>query len=367
MSKLLPTECFKLNHIDQLRGIAILLVVLIHTYQSQIVHQGILVPIINFGVIGVQLFFMLSAYTLCMSMSSKQEKSSLVKFYIRRYFRIAPLYYVGIIIYFLVSMFPQINGRGPLSYSDNYTFFNVACNFLFIHGLIPSANNNIVPGGWSIGTEMIFYLIFPFIFAMYQNLKTIRSLLIIPILLFLFTTIISYLNAYLIGLKYYEDIFYYYNIINQLPVFIVGISFFHLEKAGWIKSSTIVALIGFLLTFFLSFVLFLKLKHNLNLAIFIASISFCFLFVFLKNMNLQLKFLVRVGQLSFSIYIFHFLIAYPLISKIVREFPAGTNTTFLFGLSVIITLGLSLIIATLSEKIIEKPGVSIGKRLNKLI
>lgn len=54
----------KLKHIDALRGIAVLLVILVHTSQSI---PGISLPLRYFskyGQMGVQLFFIISAYTL---------------------------------------------------------------------------------------------------------------------------------------------------------------------------------------------------------------------------------------------------------------------------------------------------------------
>jgi peptidoglycan/LPS O-acetylase OafA/YrhL len=58
----------KYPHIDSARGIAILMVILIHTAQS--VHQAVLdfkfIPHIihEYGQMGVQLFFVVSAFTL---------------------------------------------------------------------------------------------------------------------------------------------------------------------------------------------------------------------------------------------------------------------------------------------------------------
>ncbi|HEY9657997.1 MAG TPA: acyltransferase family protein [Allocoleopsis sp.] len=82
----------KLQSIDSLRGIAILLVILVHTSKSV---EGLSFPISaisNYGQMGVQLFFIVSAYTLCLSMERRrEERLKEVNFFIRRFFRIAPL------------------------------------------------------------------------------------------------------------------------------------------------------------------------------------------------------------------------------------------------------------------------------------
>ena len=63
-------------------------------------------------------------------------------FYIRRYFRIAPLYYLGIVAYAALYISA---GKG-----SSYTAGNILANVFFVHGVIPSANNSIVPGGFEV-------------------------------------------------------------------------------------------------------------------------------------------------------------------------------------------------------------------------
>jgi peptidoglycan/LPS O-acetylase OafA/YrhL len=46
---------------------------------------------------------------------------------------------------------------------------DVVLSVLFLHALSPSAINNVVPGGWSIGVEMVFYLLAPLAFFLTQT------------------------------------------------------------------------------------------------------------------------------------------------------------------------------------------------------
>ena len=351
----------KLHHIDQLRGLAILLVILVHVYQSQIGIRGMFGLVLNFGIVGVQLFFLLSAYTLCLSMSFRKDNSTTSDFYIRRYFRIAPLYYAGILIYYMMSNIPALNLNGPLSNHENYTLINILSNLFFIHGMVPEANNTIVPGGWSIGTEMIFYLIFPALFLLYEKVKTIKFLLMIPLVALVLANVFILGVYYIKGDEAFTDLFYYFNIFNQLPVFAVGMTYFFLEKAGLIRLSKIKSAIFFLIFFLLSFVVMFKLKTNVSLGIFLVSIAFCFLFKLFKELKLDLPLLTRIGQLSFSIYIFHFLFAYPAVSVFVALLTPGVNALLLYIFSIIITVTLAMAVALLSEKFIEQPGIKLGK------
>ena len=93
----------QLAFINSIRGIAILMVVLVHTANNI---DGLSVfskYISSYGQMGVQLFFVASAYTLCLSAEYRsRENHKLKKYFIRRFFRISPIYYLGILIYFIV-------------------------------------------------------------------------------------------------------------------------------------------------------------------------------------------------------------------------------------------------------------------------
>jgi peptidoglycan/LPS O-acetylase OafA/YrhL len=183
------SELPKLNYIDSLRGVAILMVIIVHTSQSITGLNRYANLLLDYGKTGVQLFFILSAFTLCLSMTKRHDGN--LNFYIRRYFRIAPLYYIAIPMYFLLTHFIKWPYRNGVSLYSSFSYFNIICNFLFIHGLVPSANNTIVPGGWSIGAEMLFYLVFPLIFKIYSRVTDIRMYFIIPLFGLLISVVYS--------------------------------------------------------------------------------------------------------------------------------------------------------------------------------
>jgi peptidoglycan/LPS O-acetylase OafA/YrhL len=85
-------------------------------------------------------------------------------FFIRRFFRIAPLYYAAIVFYLVWRTV-----IGGFVVPPQYDVLGIASNMLFLHGFYPEANNSIVPGGWSTATEMTFYVCFPLLFAGMQN------------------------------------------------------------------------------------------------------------------------------------------------------------------------------------------------------
>lgn len=113
------------KYIDALRGIAILMVVAVHVSQSNSLKIDDLTrSILNNGSKGVQLFFIVSAFTLFMSFNNRYDKEStpILNYSIRRFFRIAPMYYLALIFYTNIILIfpPQKDG--------------IILNFLFLHG-----------------------------------------------------------------------------------------------------------------------------------------------------------------------------------------------------------------------------------------
>ena len=106
----------KLRYIDALRGIAILAVMMVHTsHHGANNYNDLFRSMFNEGARGVQLFYLASAFTLFLSYNYRKEKENHVagNFFIRRFFRIAPMYYIGIIYYIFQD------GLGPRYWLGN--------------------------------------------------------------------------------------------------------------------------------------------------------------------------------------------------------------------------------------------------------
>jgi peptidoglycan/LPS O-acetylase OafA/YrhL len=89
------------SYIDSLRGFAIIGVLIAHTgLYGNVAYPSLLRNLaeIDVGPRGVQLFYVVSAFTLCVSFSKRRniEKHPIRNFYVRRFFRIAPLFYLAI-------------------------------------------------------------------------------------------------------------------------------------------------------------------------------------------------------------------------------------------------------------------------------
>ena len=116
-------------YIDSLRGIAVASVIAVHI-SGVLKVPGPLGSALTFGAKDVQLFYIVSALTLMMSMTKRagSEPRPLLSFLLRRFFRIAPAFYLVLLVYCLLgwlsnSAFTGI--RAPLIPPDS------SCSFIY--------------------------------------------------------------------------------------------------------------------------------------------------------------------------------------------------------------------------------------------
>lgn len=351
-----------------MRGIAILMVILVHTSQTVPGISKLSAVISEYCQMGVQLFFVVSAFTLCHSWFGRSDENKKILYYaIRRFFRIAPIFYIGIVLYFFFSIFENYFKFKIITPDKQYTSFHLLANFLFIHGFVPSANNNIVPGGWSIGTEMAFYVIFPVLILLFTKIKKFTAHFSIMIL-FAIIAVIQIVIAllWISGICISLDTFLYYNLIVQLPVFILGMIYFFLNRNNaWPFKSTIVNASGLVLfTIIASCLWVVKQPYLFSIIPIVSGISFLFLIkLFEMNDILNVSFIGRLGIASYSMYLFHFIFAHKaarLISmKLVNIIGGDLSLIILFIMSV----SLTFLVAVISERYIESYFINTGKKI----
>jgi peptidoglycan/LPS O-acetylase OafA/YrhL len=150
-----------LPFVDGLRGLAVLMVVLSHTSQhlgSGGFHFALTRSLTEAGDRGVQLFFILSAFTLFSSslVRFKRDSHPTRNFYIRRMFRILPFWWV-IVAFWALYYHPH--------------FYQILPSILFVFGFLRfDGALEIVPGGWTLFVEETFYLLLPLLFSKINSL-----------------------------------------------------------------------------------------------------------------------------------------------------------------------------------------------------
>ena len=357
-----------LDWVDALRGLAILGVISVHVSLKFPDIPAVALTPFSFGQMGVQLFFMASAFTLSLSWEKTQARNksnSKLEFFLRRVFRIAPCYYFGIILYFLLSIAESFVRLHSLYPNPDYNVINILANIFFLHGFIPPSNNTIVPGGWSIGTEFTFYGLFPFIIDRYLKFSS-RNLafsLLLPSLAF-FSSFCVWTFFLLSNNERINNSFWYYNIITQIGCFLGGISLYSTMKMKSNPTFPRLATIIFVSSIALAICAFHYFQNQvLFLAVLpISTLAFASLAFLVRYGICNWSIIQYIGRLSFSIYIIHFSVIYFLGMALKMYFPLWRGNFFVFLICLLCVTSFSTLMASIIHRFIEINGINWGKK-----
>ncbi len=348
----------RLQFIDALRGVAILMVVAAHAAEvTQI--GGITGKVAHFGAYGVQLFFVISAFTIFISYEKSvvRECSPVRNFFIRRLCRIVPVYWAGIVLYTLIY------GAASRGWTPAPEPWHFVVHTLLLNNLFPTTQSSVVPGGWSIGCEVLFYLTVPLWF---RFVRTRRAAVLFCALAACSGWCLTFLGdqwinppANLVSPEILSA-FWYRTILAQLGCFAFGILLYQLLKGTSANLSPrywqIAGVAGLGAA--------LVVPSEWRVGHLCASGGFMGLAVALSaepSAVVVNRFLQWVGRISYSVYLFHFLVlavlaAYPL------PIPFGSRSLLFLCVFVLATVG-TLPIAALSHQVLEKPFITLGHRL----
>ncbi len=156
-------------------------------------------PAVN-GFIVITGFLMTYHYIINQERDSPSSSKTWTKFYIKRFFRLYPVYFIIILIaYFSFNFTNQqsINVHDIFFERDMQSFtyganknvglIDLISHLTFVHGLIPYINASILGPAWSLSTEVQFYILFPFIFLFCNTSKKLISLIFISVVLYILT------------------------------------------------------------------------------------------------------------------------------------------------------------------------------------
>lgn len=212
--------------VDTLRGIAILMVLVLHGIAMTIGmerHPRLFEAADRLGS-GVQLFFVLSGFVIIAAMDRAEEfgdgKSG---FLLRRAAKLMPLYLLFLhfnIAFFLwwSSVTPDPHFfRNGLSHAD-LNIWDYVSHLFLLQGFTPQKVNTYVDGSWSIVCEAYFYTLTPFI--VHRVTRTIVG----AVWALTASVVIAIVFAIVFG-KYLATLGYfgYYAFPAQLPCFMVGV------------------------------------------------------------------------------------------------------------------------------------------------
>jgi peptidoglycan/LPS O-acetylase OafA/YrhL len=350
------TEILHYDYLDALRGVAILMVLSVHFTMFLNLFDG---KRFAFGAYGVQLFYILSALTLFLSSSQRfvSEKKPVLNFYIRRFFRIAPLFYAAIVIYCLLWQFAKIEYRLP---AGQILLDNIVAHFLFIFGFSKYWINSIIGVEWSIFCEVCFYLSLPILFKYIKDKKSAITLAVLSALIAFVSSRLFYSSEKL--LHEWSSFF----ILQNYFYFALGIVLYFFVKEKKQYSQKLLRL-GWLVLFCLTGIM-LIIDRNFYTTILFSLFLALFIFLMQYGDNISNifnnKFTRFLGKISYSIYLLHFLILNIIAKLIINPNLKFFNQNPVFKiLAILSSFIIVLVVSTIFYNIIEKPGIKIGKIL----
>ncbi len=335
----------RIKELDGLRGIAIFAAVVYH-YANNLIDADAsqfnltLKSITHFFYTSIDMFFILSGFLLGgILLKNKNSPNYFKAFYMRRIFRIVPLYLLLLLLVFVIC---SLNiGKGTTWWYHPEIPFWVYFTFtqnLFMGAKDLIGNAWLIPT-WSLGVEEQFYLLVSFLIY-FSTKKTLIPLLLLgmiasPVFRYyapstyalstfpfcrfdaLFGGILMaviYLNTvYFNFFKTYKNWFYSLSLLMFAVSFLFTIGKWQIELY-WVNSwFSVIYMIVLLLVLTQSNTIFLRLA--------------------------QIRFFIKLGLYSFSIYLFHEIILGLLFFSIFKKTPQihSLNDIFLVAICALLT------------------------------
>lgn len=365
-----------LSNLNAIRAIAALIVIVSHIEKKMSFFDlPVNAGLSKLGPVGVTLFFALSGFLityLLLIEKEKFQKINIKDFYIRRFLRIWPLYYLLLLFVYLAV--PYLLPEYYAEEQDRFTLKSAVLNVFFLTNItmVIKYTPLIISVIWSIGIEEQFYLFWPWLVKSKQWIKKIVGIIVLIPVLKIIVLVLS------TKFPFFSLVYDVMNLTRFDSMAIGGLfgvlalngSFEFLGitvKANWFK--------GRKLQYFL---------YPLTIGLLIYLLKFDFLFniynfqilpvlfsVILLNMvdnqnsilSLENKFLNYLGKISYSLYLLHLVLFY-FIFPLFREMFIALNIDNSFGKVVIIyvlSIVGSILLGALSYELLEKRFLSYKK------
>ena len=142
--------------LDLIRGVCALAVCFYHVF----LWTGV-ADLHTLGTYGVYIFFVVSGASLYVGYAGRDfNRGEIKRFFLRRFFRLAPLY-AGVVC-LGVLLAAVLDGNLP-------SLWRFLLNVSLLFGFAAPGASSLVTGGWSIGIEVVFYALFPLLLPLVRS------------------------------------------------------------------------------------------------------------------------------------------------------------------------------------------------------
>lgn len=344
-------------HLDFLRALAALFVVYQHTSEIAVKLVSdttgweyhtiqFFIHTLGIGEIGVVLFFLISGFVIPFSLTPN-VKHPIRRFAIHRFFRLYPAYWLSVGLGVLLVRWRFGAGDTNIEWSQ------VLLNLTMLQAYF--GVENVLGSYWTLSLELFFYGLCALLFFL-RKFHSACAILFVFIALVMMREIARHVPT---SSPFTWNVFFY---LRYLGFMFTGL-FFHryfvekdrqmLKWASWMFLLTFVLMSGkSTLEIFRGdwSVLKAPLNYLIALALFLLSFKF----------KPDMKFGTFLGKISYSIYLFHPVIFYPLYFYIWTTLsPSTLNHPHLF---IFASVALTVLFSAASFHWIERPALAFGKK-----
>lgn len=337
----LSPEHFQRNMtVDLLRGLAILMVLVLHAVvmTPDIAAHPWLTIIANQLGAGVQMFFLLSGFVIAAAFERGLVRSEGTwGFLWRRAAKMLPLYFIflhaNIGFYLLANAafeHPEFF-RNSVS-ATNLTWLNYGLHLLLLQGLVPAFIHTLQDGSWSIVCEVYFYIAFPFLIHRFTRTPSQA--------LMAFAGSLAFAVAFTMLLGRFEGAYGYYAFPAQLPCFLLGV-YCHRLSIAWpdleLSGAHKIAFAVTIVFLFFGFAkaqtapLGIHLLYTVMFALVLTLVPIC-------SKSFLAEVLRSFGRQSYALFLLHLLLLKVVYTLIVTKNPQ-------LGLPLVLALNLSVSVA----------------------
>jgi len=294
-------------------------------------------PLARIATYGVSLFFIISGFSLTLTYKDKFKNITLgifSNYLFKRFIRIYPLFWLILILYL-----------GALSFGGREmpSLLEVLSNVTITFSLFNEYKGGLSVGSWSIGLEIIFYLLLPF--CLYMTGKYFKLSLFV-------LALIIVLSIYFSAYHMYEDMDNYWqerlHIINHLYFFIFGIiSSLIYNLYSFLSISRNILLLGILLMvgvliFYPIYGSTLYCVYQENLIIFTITIFNIFILIVLLNKDVRSGIIMNtlgfLGDRSYTMYLLHpivYLFSKNMLFSVIEIHSVFLKTIIMISISIV--------------------------------
>ena len=295
------------SHVDGLRAVAVLSVIIFHINKY----------ILPGGFIGVDIFFVISGYLISKQIYQELDNNSfsLLEFYRRRIKRILPAAFVVIGLTTIIAQFLYLpNDAAKVSESALWSVFSVA-NIYFWRfqdtGYFANSSYEIpLLHLWSLGVEEQFYIFWPLVLLLVYRFLSKTSFVLLTVLTIFVSSAIGYF------LYDISQSFVYYNLPSRAGELLVGALLAYLSHKEMLKPElnknqlNLISIIG-LAALIASFIFINEEVLFPGFYVLIPTLATAVIIWAGANQEstvltfLNHKVLIFIGRISFSAYLWH--------------------------------------------------------------